>query len=521
MKRILTAAIALFAIVVVSGCKKTPAEILINGSPVITISDGATSGSFTFTSNRDWTVVAAEGWIHVNPSSGSASDNPVTVTVTCDPNNSPQSRSAKVTISAGGISQEITVNQPSGVIPVTGISVEPAEATLMPGETIQLTATVTPDKATDKTVVWSVEVPTKRSATPIDVSSDGLVTANEAGQWYAVATCGGVSASCLVTVRPEPITLYVYDNLGWGSLVLYGWDEDSEEVEAYSEYDPVGEEEVFGISYYKFVVPGEWSNPNYGFCFSDSEDRNWTASYGGLNFEPGCDYFLCITGPFDEDGDASLELIEYPEYFEPVPYVVPEPELPAGTIYYENFDSDGCLDGWTFIDSDGDSYNWRLASTFMGNGSGHNNSYDMLVSQSYINEVGSLHPDNWAFTPAISLGKSNTLSLWLCAQDASYCAEHIAVYMTEQIPASGDIASGCTLLMDGTIGSQFTIYTKVQSEWQQFDIPIPAEFNGKTVYFGFRHFITTDMFYINMDDITVTSATGAMMLSSGKQRPRR
>ena len=506
VKRILTAAIALFAIVIVSGCNKTPAEIQINGSPSITISDGATSGSFTFTSNRDWTAVAAEPWIHLDPSSGSASDAPVTVTVSCDPNNSPEPRSAKVTISAGGISQDITVSQAAGVIPVTGISVEPEEATLLPGETIQLTAKVTPENATDKTVTWSVEVPTKRSATPIDVSSDGLVTANEAGQWYAVATCGEFSASCLVTVRPEPVTIYVYDNLDWGSAVLYCWDDDQEEVEESVKYEPVGVEEVFGISYYKFVIPGEWCYFKLGLCFYDNGLNNQTDIYGGMYCQPGCDYFFCITGPFDEDGKATLEYIEYPDSFEPVPYV-PGPELPAGTLYYEDFDSEGGLEGWTMIDADDDGFDWRLSTSVpkWGSGMGKDGSYAMLCSQSYDNDSSrALTPDNWAFTPAITLGSNNQLSIWLCAQDDNYAAEHIAVYMTEQIPYSGDIASGCTLLMDGTFGSEFTIYTRTQTDWRQYVIPIPAEFNGKTVYFGFRHFNSYDMFVIDLDDVVVT-----------------
>ena len=76
--------------------------------------------------------------------------------------------------------------------------------------------------------------------------------------------------------------------------------------------------------------------------------------------------------------------------------------------------------------------------------------------------------------------------------------------MTEQIPSGDDIASGCTILMEGTIGSEFVIFTKTQTAWLKYEIPIPEEFNGKTVYFGFRHFISTDMFVIDIDDVVVT-----------------
>ena len=367
----------------VTGCNKTPdPEININGSPAISLAEDASNGSFTFTANRDWTVDSQDSWIHVSPASGSASDQSVTVTFTCDPNPNATPRSTKVIIKAGGITKEITVTQAASIIPVTGISISPSEATLTVGETLQLTATVTPENASDKTVVWSRDLVIDDA--PFEITTDGLVTATSAGECNATATCGGITANCLITV-------------------------------------------------------------------------------------------------------------------------VPEPNLLAGTLYSEDFERANCMDGWTLIDADGDGYGWMPGVQKMGSGYGHNGSYDVLLSQSYDSAIGSLHPDNWAFTPAITLAASNNnLSLWLCAQDASFASEHIAVYITEQVHAEGDIASKCTILMEGTFGSEFAIYTKVQSDWLQYQIPIPAEFNGKTVYFGFRHFKSTDMFYINLDDIVVT-----------------
>ena len=33
---------------------------------------------------------------------------------------------------------------------------------------------------------------------------------------------------------------------------------------------------------------------------------------------------------------------------------------------------------------------------------------------------------------------------------------------------------------------------------------IPAEFEGKAVYIGFRHFNCTDMFWLNLDDVAIS-----------------
>ena len=69
------------------------------------------SGSVTFTTNCAWTATASESWLSVSPSSGEASDAPVTVTVSATPNDTYDDRTATVTIMADNLSQTITVVQ--------------------------------------------------------------------------------------------------------------------------------------------------------------------------------------------------------------------------------------------------------------------------------------------------------------------------------------------------------------------------------------------------------------------------
>lgn len=90
-------------------------------------------------------------------------------------------------------------------ISVENVALSSRDLTLNVGESAQLTATVTPDNATDKSVKWS------SSATEI-VSTDqsGKLTALKAGEaTVTVATTdGGKTASCAVTVnspaKPQP-----------------------------------------------------------------------------------------------------------------------------------------------------------------------------------------------------------------------------------------------------------------------------------------------------------------------------
>ena len=85
---------------------------------------------------------------------------------------------------------------------VANITLSQSEAMLTEGETVTLTATVTPDDATDKTLTWSSS--DERVAT---VDAAGLVTALAPGTatiTVAANDGSGVSASCVVTVKAKP-----------------------------------------------------------------------------------------------------------------------------------------------------------------------------------------------------------------------------------------------------------------------------------------------------------------------------
>ena len=85
---------------------------------------------------------------------------------------------------------------------VMGVELDRDTLKLMVGGTEQLTATVSPESATDKSLTWSSSDPDVAS-----VNADGLVTAHKPGTAViTVATGdGGFTASCTVNVVPEYI----------------------------------------------------------------------------------------------------------------------------------------------------------------------------------------------------------------------------------------------------------------------------------------------------------------------------
>ncbi len=87
------------------------------------------------------------------------------------------------------------------IIAVTDITLDPTELTLIEGETFTLTATITPDNATDKTVTWL-----SSNSSVATVSDAGVVTATGAGTAIIYASSSnGLTATCDVTVLPLTI----------------------------------------------------------------------------------------------------------------------------------------------------------------------------------------------------------------------------------------------------------------------------------------------------------------------------
>ncbi len=130
-----------------------------------------------------------------------------------------------VTTDDGGKTAECEVTVVAGevpVVPVSAIKVTPEEVTLTVDETEQLTATVEPEDATDKTVTWTssdVEVAT--------VDANGLVTAVGPGAATITATTedGSFEAICevIVAIYATPETIVeIFSTAPAGSTIQLG-----------------------------------------------------------------------------------------------------------------------------------------------------------------------------------------------------------------------------------------------------------------------------------------------------------
>ncbi len=154
---------------------------------------------------------------------------------------------------------------------------------------------------------------------------------------------------------------------------------------------------------------------------------------------------------------------------------------------------DGELGIWTTIDADGDGYDWYTLA--VDGISGHNNSLGIATSASYSS--GALTPDNYLVSPRITLGGS--ISFYACAQDSAWAAEHFGV----AVSTNGNInANDFTTIAEWTMNYEGTGTAKTQGLWGLYTVDLSA-YAGQMGYVAIRHFDCTDMFRLNVDDITI------------------
>ena len=122
---------------------------------------------------------------------------------------------ATITAKCGNVSATCNVTVENPIINASSITLTPSSLHLYTGSTGQLTATVEPSNATDKTVTWS-----SSDNSIATVSNTGLVKGIAAGNATITAKCGNVSATCNVTVE-NPIINASSITLTPSSLHLY------------------------------------------------------------------------------------------------------------------------------------------------------------------------------------------------------------------------------------------------------------------------------------------------------------
>lgn len=102
-----------------------------------------------------------------------------------------------ITVMAGGKTASCSVTVVKGFVAVSTISLNKTSLELIEGDTETLTATVSPDDATEKTVSWT------SSNDEVAKVKDGAITAVKEGNAIITAKAGDKTATCSVSVSPK------------------------------------------------------------------------------------------------------------------------------------------------------------------------------------------------------------------------------------------------------------------------------------------------------------------------------
>ena len=147
----------------------------------------------------------------------------------------------------------------------------------------------------------------------------------------------------------------------------------------------------------------------------------------------------------------------------------------------------------TFYDNDGDGNFWFYTTI---------DNSDNLTASSFSWNGSAFTPDNWVIMGPIDLTNvSDALLEWeVQALDPAYCNENYSVYV------------GSSNNYSDLIGSSVSYTETLESggdacgSWANRSLDISAA-TGDLVYIGLRHHGVTDMYILNIDNVSVTSST--------------
>ncbi len=101
------------------------------------------------------------------------------------------------------------------------------------------------------------------------------------------------------------------------------------------------------------------------------------------------------------------------------------------------------------------------------------------------------------------------MNYWVAAQDDAWAGEHYGVY----ISTTGTDPADFTMLFEETMVGrnggrrELPKGTRVQGTWYERTVDLTG-YAGEC-YVAFRHFNTTDMFYLDLDDVTIGAPMAA------------
>jgi hypothetical protein len=173
-------------------------------------------------------------------------------------------------------------------------------------------------------------------------------------------------------------------------------------------------------------------------------------------------------------------------------------------VFTENFEPNTAA-LWQNIDRDGDTEKWEFLDAQLN----EVDSFQGYFATSFSWYLEAFSPDNALISPKITLPATGTLQLSfkVAAGDEELFDEHYAVYI---IPQNATFTGAETPVFEETLDGGYLAAAKVVN----IDV---SSYKGQDVKLVFRHYNCTDIFYVGIDDVTITQSTLAVSDSQKNQ----
>ena len=268
-------------------------------------------------------------------------------------------------------------------------------------------------------------------------------------------------------------------------------------------HDPLFADEQYAV----YVLNADYTSYTSGTqVFSGKVTTNWAkrsvdlSAYGGQDIRIAFRHFNSSSG-----NDFALAIDLVTATGKPIDEIPQIPtDIPEGYLLYEDFE-DKPTD-WTYIDMDGDGrgWDWDAVVYGMNNPQAYEGKY-YIISASYLNNIGALHPDNWMISHPFRANSGAKLTWHVKAQDNLMTQEYYAVYV---LPANYD-----------TLSQAKEIYTgKTTADWKEKTIDL-SEYAGQDIVIAFRHYNSTDNYMIALDMISVSDGEYVQPTPTPTQAP--
>lgn len=172
---------------------------------------------------------------------------------------------------------------------------------------------------------------------------------------------------------------------------------------------------------------------------------------------------------------------------------------------------------WTYYDADGDGECWNLGSNLFGGDYPEycHSGIQCLGSASYSYYNGDITPDNWLFSPQITIPEDGAVLTWAAAEQSKKRAgDHYSVYVDLNENMGQDNLANLKAIFSETLDS-----TKVY-RWseQSYDL---SDWAGKTIVVAFRHHDCTGNYLIRLDDVFVWKKAAYAGIQTAKTADKR